>query len=104
MTTVEAMQNGAVPIVFNGGGLSESVDHGDNGYLFNSTDDLLDRTQQLIRDPALRARLGADARRKAQDFTKEAFLKQFSERFLRLEQILLRGPQDVPDIALLYKL
>jgi glycosyltransferase involved in cell wall biosynthesis len=41
MTVVEAMQNEAVPIVYDGGGLPEIVDHGINGFRVKSTAELL---------------------------------------------------------------
>lgn len=41
MTTVEAMANGCIPIVINKGGQKEIVQHGVNGFLWNSTDEII---------------------------------------------------------------
>jgi glycosyltransferase involved in cell wall biosynthesis len=73
MTAVEAMQNGSVPLVFDGGGLREIVDHGVNGFLISSKADLLDFTVKLIRAPLLVEKLGLAAREKARTYTREKF-------------------------------
>ncbi len=73
MTTVEAMQNRAVPVVYAGGGLTEIVDHGVNGYLVRTTGELLEYTLRLFRDPALAETLGEAAHAKAQDFSRANF-------------------------------
>ncbi len=39
MATVEAMQNSCAPIVFNGGGQPEIVEHGRSGFLFNTVEE-----------------------------------------------------------------
>lgn len=73
MTVVEAMQNEAVPIVYDGGGLPEIVDHGINGFRVKSTAELLLRTLPLLRDPGERVRLGRAAREKARTFARPQF-------------------------------
>ncbi|MBI3343052.1 glycosyltransferase, partial [Candidatus Gottesmanbacteria bacterium] len=44
ITTVEAMSAGAVPIVFAGGGQPEIVEDGKNGFLWDTIDELLEKT------------------------------------------------------------
>lgn len=73
MTTVEAMQNRLVPVVYDGGGLREIVDHGLNGFRVRSTADLLDCTIRLLRDPGLVSRLSDAAAEKAQAYTRVRF-------------------------------
>jgi glycosyltransferase involved in cell wall biosynthesis len=73
MTTVEAMQSGLVPLVYDGGGLREIVDHGVNGFRVRSKAELLDGTIRLIRDPELRSRLAEAAAEKAQQYTRVRF-------------------------------
>jgi len=73
MTTVEAMQNAVVPLVFAGGGLPEIVDDGINGFLAGSTARLLERTLFLLRDPGKREALGRAAREKARRFSRPRF-------------------------------
>jgi glycosyltransferase involved in cell wall biosynthesis len=73
MTVVEAMQNAVVPLVYNGGGLPEIVDHGVNGFLVGSTAELLEHTLALIRDPAKAGALGREAREKSRMFSRSNF-------------------------------
>ncbi|MDH4198021.1 MAG: glycosyltransferase family 4 protein [Candidatus Aminicenantes bacterium] len=73
MTTVEAMENRAVPVVYAGGGLKEIVEHGVDGFLVRTTGELLDYSLRLIRDPALVEKLGNAAHVKAQNFSRAKF-------------------------------
>ena len=45
---VEAMAAGCIPLVFNGGGVTEIVDHKENGYAWDSEKELLDFTNKLL--------------------------------------------------------
>jgi glycosyltransferase involved in cell wall biosynthesis len=86
MTTVEAMQNKAVPIVYDGGGLREIVDHGVNGFRVKSKAELLEHSLDLIRDQNLIQKLSDAAHRKAQAYTKakfEARVRVFFESILQ---------------------
>jgi len=89
MTTVEAMQNRLVPLVYDGGGLREIVDHGVNGFLISSKADLLDFTVKLIRDPRLVEELGRAAREKAQSYTRDKFENRVREYFGELLERVL---------------
>ncbi len=73
MTTVEAMQNRCVPIVINGGGQREIVEHDRSGFLFNTLDELCEYTMGLIRDPALRSRFQAAAYERGRTFSRDRF-------------------------------
>lgn len=61
ITTVEAMASGCAPVVIGKGGQPEIVRHGENGFLWNTVDDLQRLTWQLIRDAALRQWLAGAA-------------------------------------------
>lgn len=61
VTTVEAMASGCVPIVINKGGQPEVVQHGRNGFLWNTTNELKALTWQLIRNESLRKSLSSTA-------------------------------------------
>ena len=74
IAAVEAMAAGAVPVVINKGGQPEIVQHGVNGFVWNTLDELKTYTQQLAEDPALRSRMSAAARVRAQDFSRERFV------------------------------
>jgi glycosyltransferase involved in cell wall biosynthesis len=84
MTTVEAMENGAVPVVYDGGGLREIVDHGINGYRVRTTSQLLDFSIRLLRGPDLIAKVGEAARAKARDFSRARFEERIRAFFNRL--------------------
>ena len=73
MTTVEAMQNKVVPIVYDGGGLREIVDHGLNGFRVQSTAELLECSMALFRDQTLVQKLSQSAQEKAQTYDRKKF-------------------------------
>jgi glycosyltransferase involved in cell wall biosynthesis len=81
MTTVEAMQNGCVPVVFRGGGQTEIVEHGVSGFLFDAPQELLDRTLSLMEDNGKAAELAGAAYERGQAFTREVFTKRVREHF-----------------------
>ena len=78
ISTVEAMAAGAVPIVYDKGGQAEIVEHGRNGYLWRSLDELQEYTRRLVQDEGLREQMAASARRRAERFSREAFLDRFA--------------------------
>jgi GT2 family glycosyltransferase len=73
MTTVEAMQNFCVPIVFDGGGQKEIVEQGISGFRFSTINELVAYTQSVINDPQLRERLSKSAFERSHCFTSEIF-------------------------------
>jgi O-antigen biosynthesis protein len=84
MTTVEAMQNRVVPLVYDGGGLREIVDHGLNGFRVRTTGQLLEATIRLLKDPALVKRLGEAAADKAGAYSRERFEERIRDFFAGL--------------------
>lgn len=76
MTTVEAMQNGCVPVVFNGGGQKEIVDNGCNGFLIDNLPELRERTLELAGNPGLISSMAEKAKERAKEFDLEAFAKK----------------------------
>lgn len=79
IVAIEAMSTGCVPVVFNGGGLPESVVHGENGFLWNSLDELCNRTHTLAQDECLRSKLAQTAIVRAKDFSHEKFESRLLE-------------------------
>lgn len=79
ISTVEAMVSGCVPVVFNGGGQREIIDHGLNGFLWQTEKELIDYTVQLIKNKRLREKMATAAIKKSQNFSKEIFLRRFDE-------------------------
>jgi glycosyltransferase involved in cell wall biosynthesis len=67
LAILEAMLIGLPIVGFRTGELASVIEDGVNGVLDLSLDRLVDTMQQLIRDPAEAARLGAGARRTAQE-------------------------------------
>ena len=84
MTTVEAMQNRAVPIVYDGGGLTEIVDHGVDGFRVKTKGEFLRYSLELIRRPELVEKLGTAAHEKAQQFSRARFEERVRGFFGRL--------------------
>jgi glycosyltransferase involved in cell wall biosynthesis len=82
ISTVEAMAAGCVPVVINKGGQAEIVEHGVNGFLWETLDELRDHTTRLINDDELRARMSEAARTRAQMFSRETFVANFVGRLL----------------------
>lgn len=78
ISTVEAMAAGCVPVVINKGGQPEIVEHGVNGFLWNTLDELKHFTALLANDEPLRARMSEAARERAQFFSRENFVKRFT--------------------------
>jgi hypothetical protein len=62
-----------VPVVIGLAGQLETVRHGVDGYHFTTLDGLCAQTETLIRDDKLRAEMSASSRRRAQDFSIDAF-------------------------------
>ncbi|MBM3778312.1 MAG: glycosyltransferase family 4 protein [Acidimicrobiia bacterium] len=77
ITTVEAMAAGCVPVVVNRGAQPEIVEHGVNGFVWDTLEELQAYTARLFGDEALRERMAAGARERARAFTGTQFLDRF---------------------------
>jgi len=77
ITTVEAMAAGCVPVVINKGGQREIVQHGVNGFLWNTLAELKEYTGVLMRDEHLRARMSEKARARSVFFSREEVVGSF---------------------------
>jgi GT2 family glycosyltransferase len=99
MATVEAMQNSCAPIVFNGGGQPEIVEHGRSGFLFNTVEELCQHSHQLIVNPNLLAELQTGAQQRSQNFRLARFDKKVKSFFEIIHQeyatIRLPNPADI---------
>jgi glycosyltransferase involved in cell wall biosynthesis len=76
ISTVEAMSAGAVPVCIGVAGQLEVFDDGVEGFHFSTVDQLVERTAELIADPALRTRMGAAAQRRAARYDERAFAER----------------------------
>ena len=76
ITIVEAMASGLVPVVINKGGIPEIINDNDNGFLWDSSEELIQKTKELINSPEQRQKMSAAAIEFCQTFSKENFEKQ----------------------------
>lgn len=81
MTIGEAMQNRIPPVVFDGGGQREIVEHGVQGFRVASTAQLMNATLQLMRDENLRLSMGRHAEEKSRLFHRKTFEKRTVDFF-----------------------
>jgi glycosyltransferase involved in cell wall biosynthesis len=73
MTVVEAMDSGLVPMVVAKGGLSEIVTEPENGFLWQTIDELVAKTQLLLVTPVDLKNLSIKAQEASQVFSKQVF-------------------------------
>lgn len=77
ISTVEAMAAGCVPVVYNGGGQSEIVTHKKSGFLWQTTDELIDFTVVLESKNSLHTAMQKEARLRAKEFDEWRFVQAF---------------------------
>jgi glycosyltransferase involved in cell wall biosynthesis len=77
ISIVEAMAAGCIPIVFNAGGHPEIINEGENGYLWNTKQELLSKTYKLSYDDSTMKRLAIQSKVDCQQFSYEQFEKNF---------------------------
>ncbi len=81
MTIVEAMQAGAVPIVFDGGGQREIVEEGRSGRRVSSLRELIQATLPLLAGDSGRKSLAAGAVTRAATFAGDRFARDIDRLF-----------------------
>lgn len=79
ISTVEAMGAGAVPVVINAGGQKEIIKNGENGFLWDSTNELKKVTLKLSADKELQDRLSKEAVRRAKYFEGNRFCEELTK-------------------------
>ena len=83
LVVVEAMQNGCVPIIFNGGGHPEIVMRsGEDGFLIQNQDELIECTVRLINDGELLRNISANVRRAVDVFSLDKFRERLYSAIL----------------------
>jgi glycosyltransferase involved in cell wall biosynthesis len=87
-TTIEAMASGCVPVVIGIAGQLEVVKNNVDGFLWNTGDELIAKTYQVICDEPLRKRLSAAAMRRAEDFSYKHFEDNVISVFRRINMEL----------------
>lgn len=76
ITVVEAMAGGAVPIVFEAGGHREIVKEAENGYLWRTEKELIEKTRTLIVNNKKMQFLASSAARSAKRYSESRFKKE----------------------------
>ena len=79
---LEAMACGLPVVASRIGGYAQVIRHGENGYLFDTTDEACALVRQLCHDPGLRARIGAGARQTAEALLGEAAMDRLLSFYL----------------------
>lgn len=79
ITVVEAMASGAISIVFNGGGHTEIIENGVNGFLWDDTSELYRRTKELASDEKKRKKVSTQGIESAKKYSYEEFEKNFNK-------------------------
>jgi len=97
MTTVEAMQNYCVPVVIDGGGQREIVQHGDSGFRFSTLEELKSFSLAIMNDKEMCHRLAEQAFKRSQLFSQEVFKAKF-QKLLDDVELELLGRDSLPRI------
>lgn len=79
ISTVEAMAGGVVPVVINLGGQKEIVENEKSGFLWNTIEELVNYTLQVIRNEKLREEISQTAKKRSVIFSKDNFRKKIDE-------------------------
>jgi glycosyltransferase involved in cell wall biosynthesis len=74
ISTVESMASGCIPVVFAGGGQTEIITDGLNGYTWTTKNELIDKTMIAIKE---RVKLQDKIIRRAKDFSIDTFNQSF---------------------------
>lgn len=78
ISTVEAMSYGQVPIVINAGGQPEIVIDCDNGFLWNTEEELISATHKVAIDKDLMKKISERAHQTSHNFSKNRFCEELN--------------------------
>ena len=76
IATVEAMGAGVVPVVINAGGQKEIVGDGKNGFLWNKTSELIEKTNVLVQNKKLWEKMSNEAITRSKVFSGDRFCRE----------------------------
>jgi len=76
ISTVEAMGAGCVPVVFNAGGQKEIIEDNKSGYLCNSIEDFISKTDALIKDENLLKKMSVASIKRSDMFSGNRFCNE----------------------------
>lgn len=78
ISTVEAMSHGEVPIVINAGGQPEIVKEGENGFLWSTEEELVEKTHKVVVDKELYSRMSENAVESSNTFSYARFCEELN--------------------------
>ena len=78
ISTVEAMSHGCIPVVINAGGQKEIVNDGDNGFLWNTEDELVEKTHAIAVNKDDLKRIAERAVESSERFSNERFCEELN--------------------------
>ncbi|MFH0864210.1 MAG: glycosyltransferase family 4 protein [Candidatus Gottesmanbacteria bacterium] len=78
ISAVEAMAAGAVPFLYDGGGHKEIINK-ECGFLWRNKEELIVQTNSVLYDDSILLKYSIEARKRAQDFSCETFLRRMNE-------------------------
>jgi glycosyltransferase involved in cell wall biosynthesis len=78
----EAMACGLPVVCHRRGGYADSICHGENGFLFDTTNEARDIMRVLLADPAMRATIGANARRTVEALYSHSAMERRNQFYL----------------------
>ncbi len=79
ISTVEAMGAGAVPVVINAGGQKEIVEEGLSGFLWDTIQELQNKTMKLAQDKNLWEKMSSAAQKRAEFFAGDRFCREINK-------------------------
>jgi len=79
IVVVEAMAAGVVPVVIGRGGIPEIVSSGQDGFLWQTEEELVEQTRQLIETPDKMKKVAEQAIKSSQRFSEETFCQRINE-------------------------
>jgi glycosyltransferase involved in cell wall biosynthesis len=86
MTTVEAMSAGCIPLVVPRGGQKEIIQHGINGFAWNTLDELVALTRRLVEQETNINSLSGAAQARSEEYSTEQFTKKVHAIFSNILQ------------------
>ena len=95
MAVAELMLSGAVPVVFDGGGLREIVEPGRSGFRWRTLDELAAATLTLVRNGRRRAAMSEAARRRAERWS----LANYQRRIIDLAQDVMARHEEASPLG-----
>lgn len=86
LSLVEAMSQGLIPVTFKVGVASEIIDNGDNGYLIDSLEEMIEKINLLKDDRRRRERMAKRAVQTSKLFKSDILIRKYEEVYKRVSE------------------